>query len=277
MITEPGIYPNIPEDVYHADTDLAAYLGRSLSVSGAKRILDLPAKFAYERDNGRPPKAAFDFGHAAHKLLLGVGNELEVVDAEDWRSKDARDQRDQARVNGKVPILQADFERAMDLVKATLAHPLAGAILSEGEPEQSMYWIDNATGITCRARADWLRDNAVVDVKTCADASPEGFAKACANFRYNMQADWYSEGVQVVTGEDERRPFIFIAIEKEPPHLVAVYQLDESALALGAQDNHDARRAYAEHESAGEWPGYPEHVETLTLPRYALNRLRSPL
>jgi hypothetical protein len=40
----------------------------------------------------RPPAATehvttFDFGHAAHKLVLGAGPEIVVVDAERWDTK----------------------------------------------------------------------------------------------------------------------------------------------------------------------------------------------
>lgn len=44
-ITAPGFY-DVPEQTYHADTALAPNLGRSLSSTGAKTILDCPARSA---------------------------------------------------------------------------------------------------------------------------------------------------------------------------------------------------------------------------------------
>jgi len=266
VVTEPGIY-EIPEGEYHADKALAPELGRSLSVSGAKKILTCPALFAYERDHGQAPRDAFEFGTVAHTLILGKGGDIAVIAADDWRSKSARDERDAARVDGLTPILHTEYAKANAVADAVHAHPVAAAILEQGEAEKSLYWQDAETSVTRRGRTDWLRDNAIVDVKTCADASPAGFAKACGTFGYDMQAAWYTDGVEALTGE--RLPFLFIAVEKTAPHLVAVYQLDDFALERGANRNREALRIYAECESSGVWPGYSTDIETLSLPRWA--------
>jgi hypothetical protein len=266
-VTAPGFY-DLAELDYHADTELAPELGRSLSVSGAKTLLRTPALFDYQRKHGRPPKDAFDVGTLAHELILRGGDKrIRVIDCYDWRTKASQEAKKAAHAEGMVPVSRADLLEASRMARAVRRHPLASAILSEGRPEVSFYWIDPDTGITCRGRVDWLRDNAIVDVKTCADASPEAFAKSCANFRYDMQADYYTDGIEAVTGR--RLPFLFICVEKEPPHLLAVYQLDEEALERGHRDNAEARRIYAECESSGVWPGYSSDIELLSLPRWA--------
>lgn len=267
LVTEPGIYA-IPEAEYHADLSLAPDLGRSLSVSGAKTILRTPALFDYQRKHGRPPKDAFDVGTLAHELILRGGDKrLRVIDTYDWRLKRDQDAKKTAHAEGLVPIHRGDLLEVSRIAAAVRRHSLASAILSQGRPEVSFYWIDQATGITLRGRVDWLRDNAIVDVKTTKDASAHAFAKDAANYRYDMQADHYVEGVEAVTGQ--RLPFLFLCVEKEPPYLVAVYQLDDDAMARGARDNAEARRIYAECESAGEWPGYSPEIELLSLPRWA--------
>jgi hypothetical protein len=265
VISAPGIY-DLDEAVYHADP-CGPELGHSLSVSGAKRLLQSPARFAYEREHGRPEKPAFDFGHAAHLYILGKGSEIARIEATDWRTNAAKDGRTEAYSSGKVPLLAADDDRAQALAQAVKVHPVAAAILSEGEAEKSLFWTDPETGVTCRGRTDWLRDNAIVDVKTAIDASPAAFAKACANFGYDQQADFYSTGIEVLTGQ--RLPFLFIAVEKEPPHLVGIYQLDDDALARGARLNRQALALFAECESTGAWPGYSTDIEVLALPRWA--------
>ena len=77
VIESPGIY-ELDEATYHADRNLAPTLGRSLSSSGAKALLDCPARFAYQREHP-VVKDAFDFGHVAHARLLGFGDEGVVV------------------------------------------------------------------------------------------------------------------------------------------------------------------------------------------------------
>ena len=265
-VNGPGFY-DIPEAEYHADTELAPKLGRSLSVSGAKKILALPARFAHERDHGQEPKDVFDLGTLAHRLILGAGGTVHVVDCYDWRLKKHQDEKRAKRAEGFTVVNRGDLLAASRMAAAVRRHPTAAAILSQGVAEKSLYWTDEATGVTLRARIDWLHPKAVVDVKTCADASPAGFASAVAKFGYDMQAAWYAEGVEALTGE--RLPFIFLCVEKEAPHFVAVYQLDDAALERGAYRNALARAAYAEHQSSGEWPAYSTEIETLSLPRWA--------
>ena len=108
---------------------------------------------------------------------------------------------------------------------------------------------------------------AIVDVKTTADASPEGFGRLAYNLGYHMQADWYITGWETVTGE--RLPFVWLTVEADPPHLVAVYYATDDQIAAGHALNADARALFAACESSGEWPGYPPEIAPLTMPAWA--------
>lgn len=260
-VTAPGVFTDLAEDTYLSDAAVAPHLGRPLSQSGAKTLLRSPAKFAYEREHGRPDKKAYDLGHAAHRFILRKGNEIARVHADDWRSKAAQAEGAAARASARVPLLAKDYRAALDMAKAVKRHPTFGQLFREGQPEVSAYWIDPETGVTCRGRADWLHPRACVDVKTAVDASPAGFAKAVANFRYDLQAAAYSEAWPGL-------PFVFVVVETAPPHLCAAYVLPVDALAVGAADWHRALRLYAEYESSGVWPGYSPEIETLALPRW---------
>jgi hypothetical protein len=266
MITAPGIYPDIDEATYHADTNLAPELGRSLSASGAKVLLRNPARFNWERTNPAPPKDVFDLGSAAHTLILGVGADVKALDFDNWQTKAAREARDEARANGLIPLLEKDWRIVVAMEDAVRAHPLASAILTDGQPEQSVYWIDEHTGVTCRARVDWLRAGHIVDLKTAADASPSGFGRAAGNFGYHLSAAHYRAGIHAITGE--WLPFVLVVVEKEAPYSVSVHQFDDDFLDIGAARMRDALELFAECESAGEWPAYGNDINTLTPPRY---------
>ena len=131
-----------------------------MSSSGARKLLppSCPAIFRYEMRRPPKPLPQFDFGHVAHKFVLGVGSDIEVVHADDWRTKAARDKRDEAHAAGKTPILNADYVTAMAMKQAVSAHPLAAALFDGGVPERSGYWIDPETGMRLRFRPDWLTE-----------------------------------------------------------------------------------------------------------------------
>ena len=92
MNAPTGIRLGVPELTYHTDT-------RTLSASGAKTLLRDPERFAWERDHGRPPKAAFDLGGVVHALVLRSGDErIRIIDA---TTGDPRPPRTRARRHGR--------------------------------------------------------------------------------------------------------------------------------------------------------------------------------
>lgn len=274
IIDKPGLY-EIPEDQYHADP-VPAELGGSLSVTSAKKLLRPggPAIFRWEREHPKPSTTEMELGTAAHKLVLGVGQELREVKAGSWRTNKAKDEAKEAREAGAIPLLTADMETVHAMAAMLREHPTASRLLEpgRGEHEVSGFWEDSTFGIWRRCRFDVLGNwrPLVVDYKTAADASPDGFAKAVDRFRYDMQADWYSEAHHALCGDWPA--FLFITQEKAPPYLVGVYQLDSEAMEAGHGGCERAIRAYLECTETGHWPGYSADIETLSLPRWAAAR-----
>lgn len=260
---------DLSNEDYHADPS-------SLSVSGAKKLLPpyCPARYKWERDNP-VRKDVFDLGAAAHKMVLGdEAARLVVVEADDWRSKAARDQRDEARATGATPVLTADYARVVAMAEAIRAHPIASLLLNpdHGKPEQSVFWTDEETGVTRRARFDWLPEPRagqliVPDYKTAASANPEAFARAAASFGYHMQDAWYLDAIAALNLHDDPA-FVFIVQEKEPPYLVTVVELDAAARQIGRNLNRRALGIYADCARTDTWPGYTTEIVPVSLPYY---------
>lgn len=274
-MSAPGIYDGIPEEQYHADRE-------SLSVSGAKKLLppSCPAIFKHERDHGQPQKAAFDFGHAAHATVLGVGMPIEVIDVPDWRTKAAQEAKKEAHAAGKVPLLASDKATVDEMAAAIRRHPIASALLNpeRGKPEQSGYWLDTAHDVTRRFRLDWLPDTdggrlIVPDYKTCTSAEPSAIRKAAANFGYYQQHPWYVDGLKALEVADDIA-FVFIFQEKTAPYLVTVAELDAEAVLLGRKRNDQALQVYAECVATNTWPSYTDDVELISLPGWATYQLQ---
>lgn len=259
-MTEVGIFPDIPEAAYHADT-------ASLSASGAKVLLKSPARFRHERDHPRPSSDAMDLGSVAHHLILHRGGRLLVVDAYDWRSKADQQLRKAERAKGTVVVHRGELLTASRIARAVRRHPLAAAIFSEGEPEQSLYWVDEGTGVRCRGRIDWLRKGHIVDLKTARDASPRGFAKAAADYGYRESMAHYRRGVHALTGQ--WLPVVVVVVETDEPHLVAIYTFGLDDLAWGESRMDEALKTFAECEATGVWPGYSDEIEVLQFPAWA--------
>ena len=108
-ITEPGVY-DLDADTYHADP----VAGGALSHSGIKKILppSCPALFKWWRDHPTTHKQEFDFGHAAHKLILGKGAQIAEIDAANYLTKKAKEAKAKAYDDGHIPMLPHEHEVA---------------------------------------------------------------------------------------------------------------------------------------------------------------------
>jgi hypothetical protein len=269
-----GAYDGMPEDAYHADP----VPGGSLSASGAKLLLppSCPARYWHDRCFPPPPKDTFEYGTAAHRLVLDTGPKLVIIDAPDWRTKAAREARDNARSGGHVPVLAADYAQVEAMALAIRRHPLADVLLDpqRGRAEQSLFWTDEDTGIWRRARLDYLpgpqhgRRMVIPDYKTCDRADRDSIRKAIANYGYHIQAAQYTDGVRAL-GLDDDPAFVFIFQEKSAPYLVNVVQLDDEAMAVGRERMRLACEMFRDCTQAGVWPGYSYDIELISLPPWA--------
>jgi hypothetical protein len=271
----PGVYEDVPHEVYLADP--------ALSSSGARRLLppSCPAVFRWYADNPQPPKLDYDLGHAAHRELLGAGPGLVVVDAADWRTKAAREARDAAYDAGQTPLLRHQHAEVLAMVAAVRAHPVAGRMFQpeHGRSEVSCWWDDSETGVPCRARFDWLPDavdgqrRILVDYKTTTEggAAPAAAARSMASYGYHQQGDWYCDAaIHCGLAGIDAPIFLLVFQEKTPPYLVTTYQLPDGVLYRGAERNRKARHVFAECSERGEWPDYGAgRVLFLDLPRWA--------
>jgi hypothetical protein len=274
-ITEPGIYVMSNKD-YHADP----IEGGSLSSTGAKKLsTKTPAHFKWDMDHP-VHKDTFDFGTAAHSLILeGDNSGIVIVNADSWRTKAAQEQRDAAHAHGKTPMLIKDYEQVEAMAEQIKNHPDAMTLLSDGKPELSGFW-QHETGIWLRVRFDWLPNHRgpgliLSDYKTAVSADPIKFAKACADLGYHQQAAWYIDAA-VAFGLSPDPAFAFIVQEKTAPYLVNVIELDTKAIDLGRAQNEKAIRLYQDCKTANRWPGYPLS-EPIPLPRYAEYQIEEQL
>ena len=275
QVTEPCIL-GIPEADYHADP----VKGGSLSSSGARKLLppSCPALYKHEREHPGH-KRHFEYGTAAHRMVLGLGAEWVVLDYPDYRTKAAQTARDAARSAGAVPILTPEYEQIKAMAEAIRQHPLARALLcrDDVQAEQSFFWRDEEFGIWRRARPDAWRVTTggrpvIADYKSTVCANPAKFARSAADYGYHQQDAWYRDAVAALIDLDPA--FYFIAQEKAPPYLVTVCELADEDVAAGRAANRRAMEIYRDCAETGLWPGYqPDNdIALISLPPWARAR-----
>jgi PDDEXK-like domain of unknown function (DUF3799) len=273
----PGVH-DIPEADYFADP--------ALSCSGAKLLLppSCPAKFKWRQDHPEPYKRAWEYGTAAHRLVLGQGADYVILDYDNYRTGNAQQARDEARAAGAAPVLAREHQQILAMADAIRLHPLAGPLLDPswgGKPEQSLFWLDAETGVPRRARADWLPAPGhgryvLADYKTAASADAESFARAAFNYGYVQQHPWYCDGIRAL-GIDDDPAFLFVVQEKDAPYLVNIVELEPDARMLGAARNRRALEIFRDCTDSGLWPGYEaqsvDGITRITAPAWATRAL----
>ena len=219
-----------------------------------------------------PRAKHFDIGSAVHLAVLephDLADRVSIVDALDYRTKAAKEARDSAYAENRIPILQSEYSQILDLAEAIQRHPMAKGLFTAGSAERSLVW--EWRGIPCKCRPDYLADDRsfIVDLKTAVSAHPKEIARKALLEGWHVRASWYLPGVREVTGELPEK-YLFVVIEKEFPHIVEVYELDTKALIYGEQIVGRSMRRLTWCFKTNEWPSYGEGgISDLELPSWS--------
>jgi hypothetical protein len=266
-IEKPGIYVDVPTNDYFQDCCIVPSLTQSIS----KILIDrspLHAWHAHPRLNKNIDwtedyDSAKAIGNAAHKLFLGRGKEVVVLDAPDFRTKAAKEERDAAMASGGVPILGKHMGRAQAMVKVA-KEVLAAHGLAEfsGDSEAVIAWQEG--DIWFRSMIDRLSTSRtiVLDFKTSGMVcAPHAIPRMMVNAGWDIQASMHERGLDVLHPEGMgRRRHIFVAQENTVPYAVTVVELTEAVMTMGRKRLQMAVDIWKRCIATNRWPSYPMEI-----------------
>ena len=263
MITVNGIY-TISHDEYHRDPCETP----SLSSSVAKVLLrqsPAHAAMSHPKLNNNyvnVESSRFDLGTIAHALLLeDDSSRLITIEADDWRTKAAKEARDAARAEGKIPILVKQAAHLLKMV-GTARDFLRSSEVGDMtfQPEQTLAWQEGTTW--CRARPDWLSDDhtLILDYKTCDDANPEAAIRQIGRLGFDTQAAFYLRGLQAVSPRSHPAIFAFLFQELEPPYACSLIALGNAYLEIANAKVDRAIKTWAYCLKSGDWHSYTNRI-----------------
>src|SRR3990167_3107064 len=268
-----GIH-TISAEAYHADPCDEP----SLSSSMVSVLLNQSPRHAWMQhpklnpDYQSEENSRFDLGSDAHALLLeGNQAKIAVIDAEDWRTKKAKEERDTARENGLLPVLakydfalKAMVKAAREFIETT---ELKG-IFENGQPEQTVIWQEH--DIWCRSRPDWLTNDykIILDYKTTDSAAPETFIRQIPRMGYDLQAEFYTRGIYRLF--NLMPVFIFLAQEIEPPYACSLVSLSNAYRDIADAKVERAIQLWSDCLSSGNWPSFNPAIHYAEAPGWLL-------
>ena len=273
---EAGIYGDMPNADYHAQTDW-------LSSTQLKRALPERYKTGGSRD-------ALDFGSLFHTLALEPAkvatfaeeNGITVLDPKavglkaDGKPSDSptstkawKDVVAAVEADGRRVMTQADWDewvdRATAMVDAIRNHETAAELMfnRDGQAEESVF--ADVNGVPCKARFDRRIPGVILDLKsTSTKPGADSIARAVIDYGYDLSAAHYLAVAEAAGLEVDAFAFVFVS--KTAPHYVTVCDLDETFLARGR-----VLRALAIERLANAADAYEGATGFLTLdcPRWA--------
>lgn len=231
-----------------------------------------PAHLPVYLNQDREVTKAMEIGTFTHDLLLlqnapqniavkPEGMKLNTKEGIAWKAEQA----------GKTILSKAEYDSIYGMRDSVMRNPKIRYALETGFAEQPLFSPFSLGGTVMRkGRLDLLSDpnwaNIIFDFKTTTDASPKAFARDIVNRGYHRQAAYYLD-----LAKENNMPhseFIFVAVEKKPPYLVALYQVDLQGIQRGRKAYIDLLQIYIQCQTSGIWPGWGDEPQILTLPNW---------
>jgi hypothetical protein len=157
---------------------------------------------------------------------------------------------------------------------SVLCHEIASAMLTGGEAEYSYYTTDAETGIGLKCRPDYFNQNALIDLKTCRDASVEEFTRACFSMGYFIQAAFYLDVFNAVN-KTKLEEFYFVAVENTAPYAVNIFKMGETEIAFGREQYKKVLKQYAEFLKGTPMQefGYKKQINEIVFKPYMFEKM----
>lgn len=291
VITERGLYSDIPIETYHSNPFLCD--GPSISSSSLKDFIERPSKYwAYSPYNvnrfDKEAKPHFDFGKAAHYLIL-EGNEADgefakyfAIRPDTYVNDKGEDKKWIMSANackkwvedqGGKAILSSDDMKAIYCMRDRLLerHEVQAGILS-GLVETSM--LVKHGKIWLRSRPDVIPASSgdFVDLKKTGFASYSDLERNIYKFGYHIQAAICRMNYRALYGDDVPFSYALVFCEDKAPFDNWIYQLDDTALDMGEQMARTALKYFEKCIDRWEWPtaeGFNPIISNIGIPAWA--------
>ena len=273
-ISEPGIY-ELSDEAYLADPVVEP----SLNATVAKAIVGLSPRHGWAihpRLGGAPDDiddstVPQDVGHAVHQMFLHGQSRIAVLNVPDFRTNRAKELRDSAIAEGKIPLKADRYDAVMHVVNRLEEFRLRTGAFTAGRPEQTLIWRDGAQWGRCKV--DWLPNEpeaSLWDLKTVTGrATPDTWARSAFNFGYDIQSAYYPRGCECVRGEPPDG-MKFCVVETSAPYGIKVFEFSPAAMDDANAEVSDAIATWARCRETAVWPSYSDDVEWIDAPPWKM-------
>lgn len=215
--------------------------------------------------------AALADGKIIHKLLLGSGAQIEVIDGfDDFRKKAAQEARDFARSIGRVPILRHKYDALAETADALRTGLEAEhGIRLDGQSEVAFEWDEigeHAQPVRCRCRMDHVKidQGVILDVKKIRSAHPDMCRKHMETYGYDTQWAAYTRALAAFRPDLRGRiDMRFLFLELDPPYAITPITPSGQFREIGEMRWDRAVNLWGRCLATSRWPSYTDRLISL--------------
>jgi hypothetical protein len=216
-------------------------------------------------------------GRVAHLKTLEPGTMVDHVAVYHGEGRrGSKEWKAFAEANPGKDLIKAGEEDNCDKIAfAVRNHPLVLPLLEGSRFEVTAEWVDEATGLRCKARPDWLQPTfeglTLIDLKTTTNLDSRFFQGIAGRMRYFGQLAHYSSGIKACTGAAPVR-WLIVAVEAKPPFDVAVFEVPSQDRTFAEAEAAELLGKVKACEDADRWPGRYESIQPLEYPTYLFDK-----
>ncbi len=213
----------------------------ALNCSKLKSLMNNPHEYFLPHID----KACFQFGHLFHTMVLEpelLNHEYAVLEKCDGRTKEGKAKMAALllRSAGKTIIREDDWLKSAAMTKNI--SNCAPEYFEEGVAERSFF--SEMWGYKVKGRIDYYQEiyGRIIDLKQCADSSPDKFFYAAKDYGYFAQAYFYTKLMRSLKKPADE--FFFICVQNTYPFMVAIYKVNDAGFEYGKMQIEEALRIY---------------------------------
>lgn len=206
--------------------------------------------------------------------LVTTPHELEEIaqlhNYKDFRTKEAREFRAEAKMAGKILLHVNTLEEAKKAALRINKHKEAARLLKESSNQVVLFGKSN--GIQMKALVDVVPDGPFLcDLKTTGKWTAREMSRTIQNLGYHVQAAIYLHLWNNANPDDIRKRFRFIWQQNVAPYEVAVTELPTADIAAGMDWAAHHIEMLAKAAESNYWPGiFGDKVPLLGRPTGAI-------
>ena len=213
------------DEAYYGDHDF-------ITNSQMGHLKKSPLAYQKYKKYGMPDTNALIFGRAFHWAILEpekFEEKTHIFTGKVRRGKAWDEFKEEYDKDANCILLQNEYDDLKCMQDVIMSNAECQELLYGGKNEAVSCWEDEDSGVFCKGKADKVKKDCVIDLKTTSSGELHSFKGSAYKYGYNRQSAFYMDGFN-------KSKFIFIVIEKSSPYNLYIYDCSDQFVESGREE-----------------------------------------